>query len=143
MYKCANMSQNRCGISCWHPIWLQKFANIKWFTLVYGLLGTVQGISSMYIVITLTTMEKRFKIKSQTTGETLAATTKYRNRIYFLWCFRIHLEWQRNIANFIIADIDLLRGSKKSTQMDWVRCGFQCVQLFYFGLAAFSLRRWR
>lgn len=58
-----------CGVSCWHLSGLQKFANIRWFTIVYGLLGTIQSASYLYFVITLTTIEKRFKIPSQTTGE--------------------------------------------------------------------------
>lgn len=57
-----------CGFSFWHPRWLQKFANLRWYMIVWGLLGTVQGIGFLYIVITLTTIEKRFKIPSQTTG---------------------------------------------------------------------------
>lgn len=60
-----------CGITCWHPHWLQKFANTKWFMIIYGLLGTIQATSFLYIVVTLTTLEKRFKIPSQTTGESL------------------------------------------------------------------------
>lgn len=36
--------------------------------IVYGLLGTIQATSYLYFVITLTTIEKRFKIPSQTTG---------------------------------------------------------------------------
>lgn len=47
---------------------MQKFANAKWFMAVYSLLGTIQAMSYMYFVVTLTTLEKRFKIQSQTTG---------------------------------------------------------------------------
>ncbi|XP_058121605.1 solute carrier organic anion transporter family member 74D [Anopheles ziemanni] len=57
-----------CGISCWHPAWLQRFATPKSFILVYGFLGTVQAMAYIYFVITLTTLEKRFKIPSSTTG---------------------------------------------------------------------------
>lgn len=57
-----------CGISCWHPNWLQKFSNTRWFMIIYGLLGTVQATCYLYFVVTLTTIEKRFKIPSQTTG---------------------------------------------------------------------------
>lgn len=58
-----------CGAACWHPHWMRKFANTRWFMIVYGLLGTIQATSSLYFVITLTTIERRFKIPSQTTGE--------------------------------------------------------------------------
>ncbi|XP_055326118.1 solute carrier organic anion transporter family member 74D-like [Sitodiplosis mosellana] len=59
---------DRCGVQCWHPNWLRKFATTRWFMIVYGLLGTIQATSYLYFVITLTTIEKRFKIPSQTTG---------------------------------------------------------------------------
>lgn len=36
--------------------------------MVYGLLGTVQAMGYLYFIVTLTTIEKRFKIPSQTTG---------------------------------------------------------------------------
>lgn len=57
-----------CGLARWHPAWMQRYATTKSFMLVYGLLGTIQAMSYMYFVVTLTTIEKRFKIPSQTTG---------------------------------------------------------------------------
>ncbi|EDW28766.1 GL18770 [Drosophila persimilis] len=57
-----------CGLANWHPAWLQKYATTKMFMGVYGLLGTIQAMSYMYFIVTLTTLEKRFKIPSQTTG---------------------------------------------------------------------------
>lgn len=54
---------------CFRPKWLQKYANFKWFMIIYGLLGTFQATGYMYFVVTLTTIEKRFKIPSQTTGK--------------------------------------------------------------------------
>ncbi|XP_030564962.1 solute carrier organic anion transporter family member 2A1 [Drosophila novamexicana] len=61
-----------CGLGKWHPAWLQKYATTKWFIGVYGLLGTIQAMSYMYFIVTLTTLEKRFKIPSQTTGIVLS-----------------------------------------------------------------------
>lgn len=58
-----------CGVRFWHPEWLQKYATTKWFLGIYGLLGTVQAMSYMYFVVTLTTIERRFHMPSQTTGE--------------------------------------------------------------------------
>lgn len=58
-----------CGLMYYRPKWLQKYANSKWFMIVYGLLGTVQATGYLYFVVTLTTIEKRFKIPSQTTGK--------------------------------------------------------------------------
>ncbi|GAB0089866.1 Solute carrier organic anion transporter family member [Sergentomyia squamirostris] len=62
------MPKTECGIGMWKPQWLQRFANTRTFILVYGFLGTVQAMCYMYFVITLTTIEKRFKIPSHTTG---------------------------------------------------------------------------
>ncbi|KAG4066811.1 hypothetical protein HA402_012878 [Bradysia odoriphaga] len=59
---------NLCGIAGWYPEWLQKFANVKIFLIIYGLLGTTQGMAFYYFNVTLTTIEKRFKIPSGTTG---------------------------------------------------------------------------
>lgn len=60
--------QHLCGLANWHPAWMQRYANTKMFMAVYGLLGTIQAMSYMYFIVTLTTIEKRFKIPSQTTG---------------------------------------------------------------------------
>lgn len=65
-------SSTKCGLSwCGYPQFLQKFANTKTFIFIYGLLGTIQAMGYVYFAITLQTMEKRFKIPSQTTGEFL------------------------------------------------------------------------
>lgn len=58
-----------CGAVCWRPHFLRRFATTRWFMIVYGLLGTVQSAGTLYFALTLTTIEKRFKIPSQTTGE--------------------------------------------------------------------------
>lgn len=58
-----------CGILFWYPSWLARFANTRCYMIIFGLLGTIQEIAATYLVVTLTTMEKRFKIPSQTTGE--------------------------------------------------------------------------
>lgn len=58
-----------CGLLGWHPSWLQRFATSRSFIMVYGFLGTTQAMAYIYFVITLTTLEKRFKIPSSTTGE--------------------------------------------------------------------------
>lgn len=58
-----------CGISYWHPKSLEKFAKTRWFIVAYAILGTIQSASTTYFVITLTTIEKRFRIPSLSTGE--------------------------------------------------------------------------
>lgn len=64
----SRRTMDGCGVCCFRPKWLQQFANSRWFMMVYGLLGTVQAMGYLYFVVTLTTIEKRFKIPSQTTG---------------------------------------------------------------------------
>ncbi|XP_033230662.1 solute carrier organic anion transporter family member 74D-like [Belonocnema kinseyi] len=59
---------SQCGLCGFFPKWLQTRATAKVFILVYGLLGTIQSMAHVYINITLTTIEKRFKIPSRTTG---------------------------------------------------------------------------
>lgn len=75
---------NLCGFSwCGYPNFLQKFATTRTYIIVYGILGTFQAMGYVYFAITLQTIEKRFKIPSQTTGElnivtTINITTNYK-----------------------------------------------------------------
>jgi hypothetical protein len=58
-----------CGLGpCFRPAWLQKFATLRSFLTVYSLLGTIQAMAYVYFVAILSTLEKRFKIPSKTTG---------------------------------------------------------------------------
>lgn len=61
--------ETSCGLGGCRPKWLQKFNSTKGFMFVYGLLGMAQAMSYVYFVSTLSTMEKRFKIQSRTTGK--------------------------------------------------------------------------
>lgn len=61
-------SDSTCGLSFFKPAGLQKYATSKHFLVVYGLLGTIQAMSFVYFISTLTTFERRFKITSETTG---------------------------------------------------------------------------
>jgi organic anion transporter 5A len=63
-------SNTQCGISGfnWYPNFLQRFATARSFVAVYGLLGVFQAMGYVYFLVTLQTIEKRFKIPSQTTG---------------------------------------------------------------------------
>jgi hypothetical protein len=59
-----------CGLGpCFRPTWLRKYATPRSFLIVYGLLGTIQAMAYIYFVATLTTLEKRFRIPSKTTGK--------------------------------------------------------------------------
>lgn len=66
-----------CGICGIYPRWLRNRATPRHFIAVYGLLGTVQAMAFIYIVVTLTTLEKRFKIPSRTTGESRSRVIAY------------------------------------------------------------------
>lgn len=58
-----------CGIGPFKPEWMQKFASKKAFMLVFSLLAIIQSMCWAYFTATITTLEKRFKISSQTAGE--------------------------------------------------------------------------
>lgn len=54
-----------CGLFGWRPRWIQKFARKEVYTLLYALLGAVQGMGYTYLSSCLSTIEKQFGIKSQ------------------------------------------------------------------------------
>jgi hypothetical protein len=72
IFKTARDMSKNCGICGIYPRWLRNRATPRNFIAVYGLLGTVQAMAFIYIVVTLTTLEKRFKIPSRTTGRSYA-----------------------------------------------------------------------
>jgi hypothetical protein len=61
--------ETTCGLGPIRSDWLQKFANKKAYVLIYGLLGCTFAASYGYFNGTITTLEKRFKIPSRTTGK--------------------------------------------------------------------------
>jgi hypothetical protein len=63
----------KCGIGRCQPQWLQKLASKKSYVLVYGLVGMCYMTIGSYFVATISTVEKRFKIPSRTSGN--ASTT--------------------------------------------------------------------
>ncbi|XP_067011067.2 solute carrier organic anion transporter family member 74D [Anabrus simplex] len=60
--------ETTCGIGPFRAQWMQRFANKKAFVFLYGLLGCIFSASHAYFNGTITTLEKRFKIPSRTTG---------------------------------------------------------------------------
>lgn len=60
--------ETSCGIWCFKGPTLQKFANKKAYVFLYGVLGCIFSASYAYFNGTITTIEKRFKIPSKTTG---------------------------------------------------------------------------
>ncbi|XP_050314315.1 solute carrier organic anion transporter family member 74D-like [Anthonomus grandis grandis] len=63
-----NVKETTCGVWCLKGICLQKFANKKAYVILYGLLGCIFSASFAYFNGTITTLEKRFRIPSRTTG---------------------------------------------------------------------------
>jgi len=68
----------RCGIGCCSPNWIQRMATRQAFMMVFSILAIVQGMSWSYFTATITTLEKRFKISSQTAGNDERAEILYR-----------------------------------------------------------------
>jgi hypothetical protein len=91
-----------CGLGpCFRPAWLRKYATARTFLIVYGLLGTVQSMAYIYFVATLTTLEKRFKIPSKTTGlhQTAGANRKTETRKIIL-PVKINATYSKSSLNF-------------------------------------------
>lgn len=61
--------ETSCGFWFMQGPCLQKFANKKAYVFLYGLLGCVCSAAYAYFNGTITTLEKRFKIPSRTTGK--------------------------------------------------------------------------
>lgn len=60
--------ETSCGIWFLKGACLQKFANKKAYVFLYGLLGCMFSAAYAYFNGTITTLEKRFKLPSRTTG---------------------------------------------------------------------------
>ena len=60
--------ETSCGIWFLRGPILQRFANKKAYVFLYGVLGCIFSASYAYFNGTITTIEKRFKIPSKTTG---------------------------------------------------------------------------
>lgn len=60
-----------CGLWFLKGRCLQRFANKKAYVFLYGLLGCAFSAAYAYFNGTITTLEKRFKIPSKTTGNYL------------------------------------------------------------------------
>ncbi|CAG2104452.1 unnamed protein product [Medioppia subpectinata] len=67
------MASTGCGIGSWRPKWLQLWATPKMFLLLFGLEGILQGGAYMYMVASLTTLEKRYAFNSLVSGFILIA----------------------------------------------------------------------
>lgn len=133
---------NLCGIAGWHPEWLQKFANVKVFLIIYGLLGTTQWMAFIYFNATLTTLEKRFNIPSGTAGKPnnflLKRTCINTNEMQCK--YRYPLDWKRNISDIAITDPFLREWPTKSSQVDFMGNDNLFDILLHIGTTSFYLR---
>ncbi|XP_046981251.1 solute carrier organic anion transporter family member 74D-like [Schistocerca americana] len=64
----AAESDTLCGLGRWTPAWLQPLASKKAYVLLHGLIGMNTFALGSYFVATISTLEKRFKIPSRTSG---------------------------------------------------------------------------
>lgn len=68
-YNIVLTEDTTCGLWRIKGPTLQRFANKKAYVFLYGLLGCVCSAAFAYFNGTITTLEKRFKIPSKTTGK--------------------------------------------------------------------------
>ena len=58
-------SETLCGIGYFRPQYLQKFASKKPYVFIYGCIGIIQSMMGTYLGAMLSTLERRFGIKSK------------------------------------------------------------------------------
>eukprot|EP00096_Caligus_rogercresseyi_P000863 TRINITY_DN11425_c0_g1_i1.p1 TRINITY_DN11425_c0_g1~~TRINITY_DN11425_c0_g1_i1.p1 ORF type:complete len:638 (-),score=124.92 TRINITY_DN11425_c0_g1_i1:540-2453(-) len=59
------MLSTSCGVGRWRPKWLQRFATRREYMLVYCIIGIIHGMLFSYFSTILSTIEKKFGLKSQ------------------------------------------------------------------------------
>ena len=64
----SDAEETECGLGPCRGPRLQKLANKKSYLLAYSFMGLFQSMFFSYSIATLTTLEKQFKLNSQTTG---------------------------------------------------------------------------
>jgi len=82
--------ETTCGLGPIRSAWLQKFANKKAYVFIYGLLGCTFSASYAYFNGTITTLEKRFKIPSRTTGESQMLDLTFRGPRTVIYVITMH-----------------------------------------------------
>ncbi|CAG2103693.1 unnamed protein product [Medioppia subpectinata] len=68
-----NDESTGCGIGSWRPKWLHRWTTPRVFLFLFALEGIFQGGSYMYVVASLTTLEKRYAFGSLVSGTILLA----------------------------------------------------------------------
>ncbi len=61
----GNNKETTCGLGPWRPPFLQRFASKKVYMFFYGSLGIIQGMFFTYLSATISTVERKFGIKSK------------------------------------------------------------------------------
>ena len=72
-----------CGFWFVKGSFLQKFANKKAYVFLYGIMGCIYSATFAYFNGTITTLEKRFKIPSRTTGKVVMIELVVHSQSYF------------------------------------------------------------
>ena len=54
-----------CGLFNYRPAWAQRFANQKVYMLLFVVIGIIQSMAFSYLTVVLSTIEKRFGLKSK------------------------------------------------------------------------------
>lgn len=57
-----------CGMGIFRPRWLQPYATVKVYVILYSIIGILHGSYYSYLIGTLSTLEKRFAFKSRISG---------------------------------------------------------------------------
>ncbi len=61
----AEERDTSCGLFDWRPKWLQRFASLKLYIVLYSILNIVQTMGYSYANVVLSNVEKRFGIRSK------------------------------------------------------------------------------
>ncbi|XP_040584004.1 solute carrier organic anion transporter family member 74D [Lepeophtheirus salmonis] len=59
------MISTSCGLGSWRPQWLQRFATRRMYISIYCIIGMIHGMLFSYFSTILSTIEKKFGLKSQ------------------------------------------------------------------------------
>lgn len=67
-----NSKRADCGVGCFKPRCMRRFASIPWFVCCYSLSGFVTSALSVYIISQITTIERQFALSSTKSGYLMA-----------------------------------------------------------------------
>ena len=82
-------NETLCGIGYFRPQFLQKFASKKPYVFIYGCIGIIQSMMGTYLGAMLSTLERRFGIKSKESAYLLSGNEI--TQILFVWGDQLEL----------------------------------------------------